>query len=59
MLKLDNMLSEASKCVTNFSVSEIKISLAIDSSGSVSILGFAKASVGTKGAIEVKFTPHT
>ena len=55
--KLDIVLSEASKEVKNFNVAEVKVSLALDSSGSVSILGVVKASVGTRGAIEVKFTP--
>ncbi|MCK1741247.1 hypothetical protein IVA80_10300 [Bradyrhizobium sp. 139] len=58
MSKLDTLLSEASKHVTNFSVAEVKVSLAMDASGSVSVLGVFKASAATKGAIEVKFIPR-
>ncbi|UPT86959.1 hypothetical protein HAP41_0000043220 [Bradyrhizobium barranii subsp. apii] len=59
MSKLDTLLSEASKHVTNFSVAEVKVSLAVDASGSVSVLGVFKASAATKGAIEVKFIPRS
>jgi len=58
MSKLDLLLAEAAKQVRNFEVAEVKVSLTLDSSGTVSILGVVKASMGTKGAIEVKFSPR-
>jgi hypothetical protein len=58
MSKLDLLLAEAAQQVKNFEVAEVKVSLTLDSSGTVSILGVVKASMGTKGAIEVKFSPR-
>lgn len=58
MAKLDVLLSESSKHVKNFSVSEVKVSLAVDASGEVSLLGIFKAGATSKSAIEVKFSPR-
>jgi hypothetical protein len=59
MSKLDLLLAGASREVKNFNVAGVKVSLTLDTSGEVSILGIAKASAGSKGTIEVTFAPRS